>query len=187
MQRLVEDLLTLASHDSGARHTHREVNLSGIVTDSVEDARAIDPDRTYEVETPTAASTVGASSTASISDDGRYVTFLSGSDQIVPGLSGGIQSGTSVSRRAFLHDRLLGTTTLVSEFNGGIRVDEGVYDAVLAPEGDKLVYTAVKGPLSLGYSTPLPAMLHVVDLASNTRQSFGAYMSASFLGGGSHA
>ncbi len=133
------------------------------------------------------ASTVGASSTASISDDGRYVTFLSGSDQIVPGLSGGIQSGTSVSRRAYLHDRLLGTTTLISEFNGGINVDEGVYDAVLAPEGDKLVYTAVKGPLSLGYSTPLPAMLHVVDLASNTRQSFGAYMSASFLGVSSHA
>lgn len=133
------------------------------------------------------ASTAGASSTASISDDGRFVSFLSGSDAIVPGLSGGLQSGTSVSRRAYLHDRLLGTTTLISEFNGGINVDEGVYDAVLAPEGDKLVYTAVKGPLSLGYSSTLPATLYVVDLALNTRQSFGVYMYASFLGVSSHA
>ena len=50
MQRLVDDLLTLASHDTGHRLPHRSVNLSDIVTDAVEDARAIDASRTYESE-----------------------------------------------------------------------------------------------------------------------------------------
>lgn len=47
MQRLVDDLLTLASHDSGYRRTHHLLNLSAVVADAIEDARAIDADRTY--------------------------------------------------------------------------------------------------------------------------------------------
>ena len=47
MQRLVDDLLTLASHDTGHRRPHRSVNLSDIVTDALEDCRAIDATRTY--------------------------------------------------------------------------------------------------------------------------------------------
>jgi two-component system OmpR family sensor kinase len=47
MQRLVDDLLVLASHDTGHRQEFRVVNLSDIVTDAVEDGRAIDAGRTY--------------------------------------------------------------------------------------------------------------------------------------------
>ena len=47
MQRLVDDLLTLASHDTGHLRPHRLVNLSGVIADAVEDARAIDAERTY--------------------------------------------------------------------------------------------------------------------------------------------
>ena len=42
MQRLVDDLLVLASHDTGHRRAHRLVSLSDIVADAVEDGRAID-------------------------------------------------------------------------------------------------------------------------------------------------
>jgi two-component system OmpR family sensor kinase len=48
MQRLVDDLLTLASHDAGQRRAHRVVNLSDVVSDALEDARAIDATRRYE-------------------------------------------------------------------------------------------------------------------------------------------
>lgn len=50
MQRLVDDLLILASHDTGHRRPHRTVNLSGVVTDAVEDANAIDRDRGYTAQ-----------------------------------------------------------------------------------------------------------------------------------------
>jgi len=50
MQRLVDDLLTLASHDTGHRRPHREVHLSAVVSDAVEDARAIDGRRRYVAE-----------------------------------------------------------------------------------------------------------------------------------------
>jgi two-component system OmpR family sensor kinase len=49
MGRLVGDLLTLASVDAGFASPRRRVNVSGIVTDAVEDASAVDRDRTYEI------------------------------------------------------------------------------------------------------------------------------------------
>lgn len=47
MRRLVDNLLTLAAHDTGHRLPKRPINLSGIAIDALEDARAIDPERTY--------------------------------------------------------------------------------------------------------------------------------------------
>lgn len=50
MSRLVEDLLTLASHDSGHSREHRSVNLSGVLADALEDRMATDRSRTFESE-----------------------------------------------------------------------------------------------------------------------------------------
>lgn len=127
-------------------------------------------------------STGGASGTASISEDGRYVAFISSSDDLVPGLSGGLVVGTYISRRVFLHDRQAGTTSLVSEFNGGLEFDEAAFDVVLAPGGGKLVYSAAIGKMAFGFSTSNPGSIHVVDLPTNTRQTFGPYMTPRFLG-----
>ena len=143
------------------------------------------------ISTNGSGSTPGPSKMGTISDDGRYVSFVSASDQLVPGLSGGqqvegITGNAVVSRRVYVRDRMLGTTTLISAFNGGINFDESAYDAVLSPTGNKLVYTAVLGPMTFGFSTPELASLHVVDLATGARQTFGPYQFASFLSA-SHA
>ena len=126
-------------------------------------------------------STVGRSGYPSISADGRYVAFISSSDDLVPGLSGGSTSLQEMSKRVFLRDRQTGTTTLISEFNGGIAFDESAYDAHVTADGSKVVYSEVAGPLVFGTSSGQPAEVHVVDLASATRASFGPYTSAIWL------
>lgn len=132
--------------------------------------------------------TAAVSFQPSISDDGRFVAFISASDLLAPGLSGGSpQGGSAASRRVFVRDRLLGTTTLYSAFNGGLLFDESAYDVEISPAGDKLVYTAVKGPLSFGFSSGEPGLMHVVDLASGTRQSFGPFLYVSWISVSHHA
>lgn len=49
MARLVADLLTLAATDTEFRRPHRRVNAAGIVIDAMEDAKAVDSERTYEL------------------------------------------------------------------------------------------------------------------------------------------
>lgn len=115
---------------------------------------------------------------ASISDDGRYVTYISASDHEVPGLGGGSSVGAWETRRLFLLDRQTGTRTLLSAFNGGYDMDEGVYDGVVSPDGTKVVYGSVPGPLKFGFSSPLDANITVYDIATGTRQTFGGYSSA---------
>lgn len=50
MTALVEDLLLLAQLDAGRELAHGEVDLVGVVLDTVEDARAAGPDHLWEID-----------------------------------------------------------------------------------------------------------------------------------------
>src|SRR6185295_10575576 len=65
-----------------------------------------DPDRL-------SATPGGASEIAAVSADARYVVFTSDADNLVPGVT-----DTNLSTDLFFHDRLAGTTVLVSHAAG---------------------------------------------------------------------
>ena len=69
----------------------------------------------------------GASATADISADGRFVTFSSAASNLVPGDSNGVVD-------AFVHDRLTGTTERVSIPGAGGEVDDSG-DAAISDDG----------------------------------------------------
>ena len=75
--------------------------------------------------TGAAADSFGASGRPALSADGRYVAFVSEAENLVPG-----QEDDNQGDDVFLHDRLLGTTTLVSHAAGSpARAGgSGVYD-----------------------------------------------------------
>ncbi len=65
---LVEDLLFLARAGQGRPIAHEPVDLVRVATDAVHDARAVDPSRTIELETPDALTVTG--------DEGRLRQVL---------------------------------------------------------------------------------------------------------------
>lgn len=125
-------------------------------------------------------STSGFSHTGSMSADGRYVAFISSSASLVPGLVGTVVSDNNQSRRLFLHDTTLGQTTLVSALNGGVfNGDESVYDALISPDGETLVYSEAGHPISYGgFSSKHEFDVHVVDRSTGAEVVYPEWTNA---------
>lgn len=70
----------------------------------------------------------GASASANLSDNGRYIAFTSTSGNLVPGDSNG-------ETDIFLHDRANGRTTVVSAGPGGVPADGASYDPDVSADG----------------------------------------------------
>ncbi|HEV2856582.1 MAG TPA: hypothetical protein VHC97_27595 [Thermoanaerobaculia bacterium] len=91
--------------------------------------------------TETSADSFGTSAQPALSADGRYVAFLSTAANLVPG-----QVDDNNAEDVFLHDRLLGTTTLVSHAAGSLAraASPGHYDSLeISADGR---YVAFSGP-----------------------------------------
>jgi Tol biopolymer transport system component len=71
-----------------------------------------------------------------VSDDGRYVVFASGSDNLVPGMAG--YFGSNI----FLHDTQTGETTLVSRDLSGEPASAVVDSPSISGNGRYIFFTA---------------------------------------------
>ena len=71
----------------------------------------------------------------SISGDGRYVTFASGSEDIVPDANGWYSD-------VFLHDRLTGATRIVSSSADGTQGDRSASKGVVTADGRHVAFTS---------------------------------------------
>ncbi len=80
---------------------------------------------------------------ASISYDGRYVTFMSGASTVIQGDTNGYPD-------IFLRDRQLGQTTRVSLANDGAQANQGSYDATISGDGHYVVFTSYATNLVAG-------------------------------------
>jgi Tol biopolymer transport system component len=74
-----------------------------------------------------------AHSVASISDDGRYVAFSSNDDNLVPLDTNGYSD-------VFLHDRILGTSQIVSLSNSGEQGDLYSFDPLISADGNRVLF-----------------------------------------------
>src|SRR5215470_8353097 len=83
----------------------------------------------------------GISVNSTISDDGRFIAFQSIATDLV---TGDVNSTADV----FLHDRLLGTTTLMSTTSAGVKVVKGGTGACLSGDGKKLSFASESGLLA---------------------------------------
>ncbi|WP_257388226.1 hypothetical protein [Tahibacter caeni] len=94
-----------------------------------------------------------------ISADGRYVTFLSDATNLVAG-------DTNAAADVFLRDRLLGTTTRISNKADGSQADAGSLAASISGSGARVVFTS--------YAKLVPGAgflnCYLRDLAANTVQ-----------------
>lgn len=98
----------------------------------------------------------GSSGGGSISDDGRWVTFVSYASDLVPGVSG-------TERHSYLLDRSTGVRQRVSDRVGPIADGFEVRSAVVSPDGRWLGITASR-PCGVGGSV---AQVFVYDLGSS--------------------
>lgn len=95
----------------------------------------------------------------SISDDGRYVSFVSYASNLVPGDTNGMPD-------IFVHDRATGTTTRVSVASSGSQGDLGSSDAKISGNG-RFVAMATEARLVPGDANGV-GDLYVHDLAGGT-------------------
>lgn len=99
----------------------------------------------------------GHSFYASISRDGRYVAFESEATNLVTGDGNGLKD-------VFLHDRSTGSTVRVSRGLLGEETDGESYDAVVAPDGNLVVFASKATNLVNGDSNGV-ADIFVYDIA----------------------
>jgi Tol biopolymer transport system component len=78
----------------------------------------------------------GASSSPSISADGRYVVFTSDATNLVPGDTNGVGG-------VFVRDRSTGTTSMVSLRSDGDQSNAGGYDPSISADGRYVVFTSL--------------------------------------------
>jgi hypothetical protein len=77
----------------------------------------------------------GASDTASISADGRYIVFASAASNLVPDDTNGLID-------TFLYDRVAATMTRISLTVGGAQLTHGSRTARISDDGEVIVYSA---------------------------------------------
>ena len=82
-----------------------------------------------------------ASSLASISIDGRFVAFISNSDNLVP-------NDINQSADAFLHDRIANTTKLVSISSTGDQANASTLDVQISGNGRYVVFESISSNLA---------------------------------------
>lgn len=109
MGRLVGDLLTLAATDTEFRRPHRRVNAAGIVIDAMEDARAVDAQRTYDTDAVDDVHVMG---------DEAQLT------QIVANLLGNVRTHTPAGTVARLGLRRVGDHAVITVSDDGPGIAE---------------------------------------------------------------
>ncbi len=89
----------------------------------------------------------GSSEIAGISSDGRYVAFLSNADNLLPGVT-----DTNGGKDVFLHDRIAGTTVLVSHAAGDLSTagDGAAVNAALSDDGRWVAFGSFAADLAAG-------------------------------------
>jgi Ca2+-binding RTX toxin-like protein/Tol biopolymer transport system component len=102
--------------------------------------------RTRISSTPAGLAGNGSSGQVSISDDGRYVAFISRASNLVPEDANG--SGQDV----FLYDRETQSLTIATRSAAGTQNSGQVYATDLSADGRYLVFTSGDGPLAPGDS-----------------------------------
>lgn len=92
-----------------------------------------------------------------LNDDGRYAAFLSAAPNLIPG-----QQDANNADDVFLHDRLAGTTTLVSHADGSATTagNAASADPLVSPDGSAVVFLSNASDLVAG----LPAATGVARL-----------------------
>jgi Tol biopolymer transport system component len=85
----------------------------------------------------------GSSTFASISGDGRFVVFSSGSTNLVAGDS-------NARWDIFLRDRKTGTTTIVSRNTAGVQADGNCYDPAISADGRFVAFHSFATNLAAG-------------------------------------
>lgn len=122
-------------------------------------------------QTPNNASFGGA-----ISDDGRYVAFISGSSNLAPGSSGGQQ--------VYLRDLITGTTSRVSVDNAGNSGNDHSHTADISGDGRYISFSSRSSNLVAGDTNNVADIfVHDQSLGTTTRISLDA-LGAQASGGG---
>jgi Tol biopolymer transport system component len=85
----------------------------------------------------------GVSGHASISGDGRYVTFYSYASNLVAGDTNGVPD-------VFVHDRATGATTRVSVSTSGVQADDFSTEPAISPDGRFVVFGSAASNLVAG-------------------------------------
>jgi Tol biopolymer transport system component len=109
---------------------------------------------------------VGASSSPSISADGRYVVFQSGSSNLIPG-----QASTSFSSNVFLYDRIDDSLTLISHADGSATAagNSGSSGGKISKDGSYIVFSSAATNLVPGVAdTNGKTDVFLYDLAAGT-------------------
>ncbi|WP_413612356.1 hypothetical protein [Bdellovibrio sp. HCB-110] len=113
----------------------------------------------------------GSSYDPSLSSDGRYVVFTSGSTNLVSG-------DTNAMQDIFVHDRQTGVTTRVSLDSSGVQGDGNSYDASLSSDGRYVAFYSSSTNLVAGDSNSKDDIfVHDLQTGVTTRvsvDSFGA-------------
>ncbi|MEU1023985.1 RICIN domain-containing protein [Streptomyces sp. NPDC005904] len=104
----------------------------------------------------------GWSFSPSVSGDGRYVAFVSGASNLVPGDTNGADD-------VFVHDRQTGTTQRVSVSGGGAQGNGGSTAAAISADGRQVAFTSSATNFTAG-DTNAADDVFVRDLQSGTTQ-----------------
>lgn len=102
-----------------------------------------------------------------LSQDGRYVAFLSSSPNLVPG-------DTNNTGDIFVRDRVTGQTTRISVSSAGLQGNGNSFDADISADGRFVVFTSAASNLVAGDTNNAPDIFcHDRQTATTTRVSVG--------------
>ncbi len=102
----------------------------------------------------------GESSTPSISSDGRYISFLSTANNLVPG-------DTNGKRDAFVFDRIAKSTARASISNSGTQANRDIEYAAISGNGRFVTFNTLSTNLTSGPSPATPEPIYVFDRLSS--------------------
>ena len=100
----------------------------------------------------------GVSSSPSISNNGRFVAFVSSSGNLIPGVSGS---------QIYVHDWQTNQTSLVSQNAVGIAGDGASSQPTISSNGQFVAFTSASSNLT-GDPDPGPSQIFLRDMQSNT-------------------
>ena len=131
---------------ASGRYVTFETKVSAIVTGAENDARDIyvfDAVHGYAENISRSSAGVGGnnwSKDPSISDDGRYVTFTSLSDNLAPATNGTSGGSATPAWNVFVHNRLTGQTTAATQDTSAEVSSKGSTNPELGGDGNYVAY-----------------------------------------------
>ena len=109
--------------------------------------------------------TGGQSTASAITDDGRYIAFLSEATNLVAGDTNGV-------RDAFLHDRESSTTTRISVSTGGVEGDQNAFEVAMGSGNRYIGFASSATTMVAGDTNGTPDIfLHDTTTAVTNRES----------------